>query len=79
MVKEVEALKSMYKQVFATESGKKVLKDLEARCNFRNTTFIQNDSIGTAFEEGKRTVYLHILNMLEEETNERNRTTGNPT
>ena len=67
MVKEVEALKSMYKQVFATESGKKVLKDLEARCNFRNTTFIQNDSIGTAFEEGKRSVFLHILNMTEEE------------
>ncbi len=67
MVKEVEALKSMYKQVFATESGKKVLKDLEARCNFRNTTFIQNDSIGTAFEEGKRSVFLHILNMSEEE------------
>ena len=67
MVKEVEALKCMYKQVFATESGKKVLKDLEARCNFRNTTFIQNDSIGTAFEEGKRSVFLHILNMSEEE------------
>ena len=67
MVKEVEALKSMYKQVFATESGKKVLKDLEARCNFRNTTFIQNDIIGTAFEEGKRSVFLHILNMSEEE------------
>ena len=67
MVKEVEALKSMYKQVFATESGKKVLKDLDARCNFRNTTFIQNDSIGTAFEEGKRSVFLHILNMSEEE------------
>ena len=67
MVKEVEALKGMYKQVFATESGKKVLKDLEARCNFRNTTFIQNDSIGTAFEEGKRSVFLHILNMSEEE------------
>ena len=67
MVKEVEALKSMYKQVFATESGKKVLKDLEARCNFRNTTFIQNDSIGTAFEEGKRSGFMHILNMSEEE------------
>ena len=67
MVKEVEALKSMYKQVFATESGKKVLKDLEARCNFRNTTFIQNDSIGTAFEEGKRSVLFHILNISEVE------------
>ena len=67
MVKEVEALKSMYKQVFATESGKKVLKDLEARCNFRNTIFVQNDSNGTAFEEGKRSVFLHILNMSEEE------------
>lgn len=79
MVKEIEALKIMYKQVFTSESGEKVLKDLEARCNFRNTIFVQNDSNGTAFEEGKRTVYLHILNMLEEETNERNRTTGNPT
>ena len=78
MVKEIEALKSMYKQVFTSESGEKVLKDLEGRCNFRITTYVSNDSNGTAFEEGKRTVYLHILNMLEEETNERNRTTGNP-
>ncbi len=78
VVKEIEAIKYMYKQVFTTDSGKKVLQDLEARSNYRNTTYVQNDSNGTAFEEGKRTVYLHILNMLEEETNERNRTTGNP-
>jgi len=78
VVKEIEAIRFMYSQVFSTESGKKVLKDLEARCNYRNTTYVQNDSNGTAFEEGKRTVYLHILNMLEEDTNERNRATGNP-
>ena len=78
MVKEIAAIRFMYTQVLSTESGKTVVKDLEARCNYRNTTYVQNDSNGTAFEEGKRTVYLHILNMLEEDTNERNRTTGNP-
>ena len=44
-----------------------MLKDLEGRCNYRVTTYVQNDSNGTAFEEGKRAVYLHILNMLQEE------------
>ncbi len=66
-MQEIEKTKYMYKELFTTETGKKVLKDLEGRCNYRVTTYVQNDSNGTAFEEGKRAVYLHILNMLQEE------------
>ena len=65
-MKELDQLKEMYSNVFGSESGKKVLKDLELRSNFRVSSYVQGDSNGTSFEEGKRAVYLHILNMLGE-------------
>lgn len=65
-MKEVEQVKEIYRHVFGSESGKRVLKDLEVRSNFRVSSYVQGDANGTAFEEGKRAVYLHILNMLEE-------------
>lgn len=66
-MKELEQLRSMYKQVFESEHGKKVLKDLEARCNWRALSYVAGDANATAFEEGKRGVILHIHNMLTEE------------
>ena len=65
-MKELDQLKEMYSNVFGSESGKKVLKDLELRSNFRVSSYVQGDANGTSFEEGKRAVYLHILNMLGE-------------
>tara|TARA_R100001510_G_scaffold57150_1_gene64322 strand:+ start:1166 stop:1378 length:213 start_codon:yes stop_codon:yes gene_type:complete len=70
-MKEIEQLKEMYRFVFNETSGIKVLKDLEARCNYRVSSFVKGDSNATAYEEGKRAVYLYILNMLEKaKTNE---------
>ena len=60
-------LKLMYNDLFTSESGKQVLGDLEARCNWRSSSYVAGDANATAFEEGKRAVLLHIHNMLREE------------
>ncbi len=65
-MKEIEQLKDMYRQTFDTDSGVKVLKDLEARSNWRTSSYVAGDANATAFEEGKRAVILHIYNMMQE-------------
>lgn len=65
-MKEINQLKEMYKQAFDSDAGKKVLEDLEARCNWRATSYVAGDANATAFEEGKRAVVLHIHNMTQE-------------
>lgn len=65
-MKEVEQLRDMYRQTFGTDSGAKVLKDLEARSNWRSSSYVAGDANATAFEEGKRAVLLHIHNMIQE-------------
>jgi len=64
---EIEKLKDLYRQTFNTDSSVKVLADLEARCNYRATSYVAGDANATAFEEGKRAVILHIYNMMNEE------------
>tara|TARA_R100001460_G_scaffold17294_2_gene37346 strand:+ start:613 stop:819 length:207 start_codon:yes stop_codon:yes gene_type:complete len=66
--KEIEKTKDLYKQTFNTDSGAKVLTDLEARCNFKTLSYVAGDANATAFEEGKRAVILHIYNMIREES-----------
>ncbi len=68
MNKEIEKLKDLYKQTFNTDSGSKVLTDLESRCNFRTPSYVAGDANATAYEEGKRAVILHICNMMREES-----------
>jgi hypothetical protein len=63
---EVEKLREMYKQTFTSDSGVIVLKDLEARSNWRTSSYVAGDANATAFEEGKRMVILHIFNMMQE-------------
>ena len=60
-------LKLMYNDLFTSEAGKQVLGDLEARCNWRSSSYVAGDANATAFEEGKRAVILHIYNMMKEE------------
>ena len=64
---QIAQLKVMYKDTFEDNAGKKVLKDLELRCNWRASSYVAGDANATAFEEGKRAVILHIYNMLKEE------------
>jgi hypothetical protein len=63
---EVDKLREMYKQTFTSDSGVIVLKDLEARSNWRTSSYVAGDANATAFEEGKRMVILHIYNMMQE-------------
>jgi len=57
----------MYQDTFKDNAGKKVLEDLELRCNWRASSYVAGDANATAFEEGKRAVILHIYNMMKEE------------
>ncbi len=44
-------------------SSKYVLKDLASYCNVYSTSYVQEDPYQTAFNEGARDVFLHILEM----------------
>ena len=66
-MKDIEKLKHMYTETFSSESGIKVLRDLEARANWRASSYVAGDANATAFEEGKRAVLLHIHNMMTQE------------
>lgn len=67
MAPEIKQLRQMYSDTFGDHSGKKVLGDLEARCNWRASSYVAGDANATAFEEGKRAVILHIYNMMSED------------
>ena len=67
MNEQITQLKTMYTDIFGSTAGKKVLRDLEARCNWRTSSYVAGDANATAFEEGKRAVLLHIYNMMNEE------------
>ena len=62
--KDLKQLNLVYKQVFESDNGKKVLEDLEKRCSYHSTTHIKGDSHESAFLEGTRSVVLFIKNML---------------
>ena len=65
--KEIEQLRDMYTQTFTSENGKKVFNDLANRCHWMTTTYVSGDANASAFEEGKRAVFLHINNMINKE------------
>ncbi len=67
MSEQITQLRTMYTDVFTSTAGQKVLSDLEARCNWRASSYVAGDANATAFEEGKRAVILHIYNMMNEE------------
>ena len=67
MIKEIEQLKQIYKIVFDSDEGKKVLSDLEKRCHFWSTTNVKGDSHESAYMEGQRSVLLFIKSMLQKE------------
>ena len=62
-IQQLKQLQEDYKATFSTENGKRVLKDLEARCFENKTTFSINPQV-TSFNEGTRMVLVLILNMM---------------
>lgn len=63
---EVEQLKRDFLNTFNSDSGKKILKHLENSCFWNRTTYPNspNDFNRLAFNEGQRSVVLHIKNMM---------------
>ena len=59
----------LYKLVFDSEDGDKVLHDLSLRFCEQSSTF-SNDPCETAYREGQRTVVLFIRSMLRDKPNE---------
>ena len=55
----------LYKEVFSTAEGKKVLEDLEKRFSYNSSTFVPN-SDETVYREGQRSVVVLIHSMIEE-------------
>ena len=60
-----EDLATLYKTLFATADGQRVIEDLEHRFHIHGSTF-GNDPAETAYREGQRTVVLFIKAMLLE-------------
>ncbi len=59
-------LRECYRILFASHHGKEVLGDLLSNCFYDKTTFAHGlDALDLAFNEGSRTVVLHILAMQE--------------
>lgn len=56
---------SDYQQVFNTPAGEKVLHHLMKVCGIMQTSVVVGDTQGTAFNEGKRSVAIHILSQLK--------------
>lgn len=55
---------NLYKQAFNSIAGQEVLRDLESRCYFLDSTIAENPII-MAFKEGQRANFLHIKNMVD--------------
>lgn len=66
---QITAKQQLYQSVFNTPEGQAVLKDLEHRCFVNSTTL--NDNHGQmGFAEGRRSIYVHISNMLKKDLKE---------
>lgn len=58
------ALLHDYKAVFGTPQGKRVLQDLMAKGGLLQSNYVPGDSHGTAYNEGARSLVLHIFEIL---------------
>ncbi len=55
---------SDYKTVFKSEEGRRVLWDLMKQASMISTSYVQGDPHSTSFNEGTRSVCLHILKKI---------------
>jgi len=69
-MRDQDTLHQYYRRAFEGEAGKAVLEDIEARAHMRETSF-SPDPQRTAFNEGTRSLALHIRRMLETESDGR--------
>lgn len=60
----IDRKQQKYKEIFNSDVGEFVLASLFDFAGFYKQAFVPGDSHQTAFNEGKRAVALHILQML---------------
>ncbi len=60
------AVAAAYRQALSPESeaGRLVLADLARLCGAERTSFVPGDALEMAFNEGKRSVFLHLAAVL---------------
>jgi len=58
-----KTLKAAYSSIFKGEMGHIVMRDLKSWCHIADTSFTPGDPYVSAFNEGKRFVYLRICKM----------------
>lgn len=64
--KQIASNQQLYRNVFDTPEGKAVLEDLKKRC-FDKTSTYDDNPYRTYFNEGRRSVYKYIINLLEQD------------
>jgi hypothetical protein len=55
----------LYKDVFLTEAGKKVLHDLSLACGAYISSYSQGDALEMARREGRREIYNEIMKLID--------------
>tara|TARA_R110002020_G_scaffold24190_7_gene79751 strand:+ start:1938 stop:2168 length:231 start_codon:yes stop_codon:yes gene_type:complete len=65
-----DELKQMYRRVFETEDGQKVIEDLKTRCWFYAPIHTPGDTHETAYRDGQRSIVLSLISMLKEDHRE---------
>ena len=56
-----------FKETFATPEGVRVLKRLAVLCHADTPCYVDQNINATAYHEGKRCVYLHIMSQINKE------------
>ena len=63
-IDKIREVKQLYIDVFDNDNGKKILEELGKRCFIHRPTF-NKDGMTMAFNEGQRSIILHIQNMMK--------------
>jgi hypothetical protein len=64
MTNKIKERAQLFKDVFGTDKGKEVLKILSLSCGLLRSSFVSNDPMALARNEGKREVILEIISIL---------------
>jgi len=67
--KAISEKQQLYHRVFDGEDGQAVLEDLKRRCFVKTTTY-DPDAMKMGINEGRRSIYVYITNLIEMELKE---------
>ena len=69
LAKNMGAKQQLYHRLFGGEDGQAVLEDLKKRC-FVDVTTYDPDPTKMGMNEGRRSIYVYIMNLLNQELKE---------